>query len=321
MPACPACQRPVAVARGSCLYCGAPLPPELQPPAAAETSAPAAVQSTASDGPQRALVVVEPPSPECEPERLAQALSCSAFEAAQLVRRGGPYLHRILEAPAAEAECARLRGRGLAAVSLLEAELPLQPLPATAGERSSSGLLLRVGPEALEIPAAALLLIVSGPILRQRQASPNRRRLDTAGSSEGWRLHLHRRAEIVPIEIDADNFEPGFAPHGSTRLELAHWLAELADGIVHDDRFRLQPPALAPAGPEPQGPLSALTRLRAPAARGASGSGGRRQGPDGEALWLDNLAQFRFYSAWRGALERRRRAAPATPPAAPLPSR
>jgi hypothetical protein len=36
----------------------------------------------------------------------------------------------------------------------------------------------------------------------------------------------------------------------------------------------------------------------------ALGSGGARPGK--EALLLDNVAQFRFYSAWRGTLERRR---------------
>jgi hypothetical protein len=313
MPACPACQRPVAVARGRCLYCGAPLPPEAQLAAGIETPALAPEPSP----PARSLVVVEPPPPDLGLERVAQALRCSAFEALQLVRRGGPHLHRILETAAAEVECARLRELGLAAELLPEAELALRPLPATGGERSPNGLLLRVGHETLEIRPGALLLIVSGPILRQRQASPDRRRLDTAGSNEGWRLHLHRGAETTAIEIDADNFEPGFAPRGSTRLELAHWLAELGEGIERDDRFRLQPPALAPAEPEPQGPLSALTRLRAPAA--AAPSGPREPWPagEGEALWLDNLRQFRFYSAWRGALERRRQKTPAAPPEAP----
>jgi hypothetical protein len=65
-----------------------------------------------------------------------------------------------------------------------------------------------------------------------------------------------------------------------------------------DDGFRWLPPALAPAAPGAHG--GTRPGLPAPTGRGA------REG----ALVLDNLAQFRFYSAWRAAVERLRRAPP-----------
>jgi hypothetical protein len=60
-----------------------------------------------------------------------------------------------------------------------------------------------------------------------------------------------------------------------------------------DDEFRRLPPALAPAAPS-GGALGMVETLRAPRASDAP-------------LVLDNLAQFRFYSAWRGLVERQRR--------------
>jgi hypothetical protein len=57
-----------------------------------------------------------------------------------------------------------------------------------------------------------------------------------------------------------------------------------------DDAFRRLPPALAPAPP-------AGGRL-------ARAGETPREGAPKEGGVLDNLAQFRFYSAWRGAAER-----------------
>jgi hypothetical protein len=56
------------------------------------------------------------------------------------------------------------------------------------------------------------------------------------------------------------------------------------------------------------GPVSAVGALRARRPAGGDGS---------ERVVLDNVAQFRFYSAWRGALER----AFGAPPPGPRPDR
>lgn len=94
-----------------------------------------------------------------------------------------------------------------------------------------------------------------------------------------------------PVEIDPAAFDFG-APRAreSSLLEIAGWITALAAAAAVDDEFRRISPALAPAAPAAgaaAGPEDALrtSATRAPAI-------------------LDNVAQFRFYSAWRGAVER-----------------
>jgi hypothetical protein len=60
-----------------------------------------------------------------------------------------------------------------------------------------------------------------------------------------------------------------------------------------DDGFRLLPPALGEAAEE----AGSLATFRG--ARGAGLAPGREA-----AIVLDNVAQFRFYSGWRAAIER-----------------
>jgi hypothetical protein len=84
---------------------------------------------------------------------------------------------------------------------------------------------------------------------------------------------------------------------GSSLLEITGWLGEIASGISTDDRFRRLPPALGAADEGPD----ALASVRG----GRSASAFVRQ-KDAPAI-LDNVSQFRFYSGWRAAVERRRR--------------
>jgi hypothetical protein len=74
---------------------------------------------------------------------------------------------------------------------------------------------------------------------------------------------------------------------------LSEWLKALAAHVPVDDDFRRLPPALGPEEVAP-GALGMVEALRPPRA-------------DGAPLVLDNLAQFRFYSAWRAIVERRKR--------------
>jgi len=77
----------------------------------------------------------------------------------------------------------------------------------------------------------------------------------------------------------------------------------LSEQVALDDGFRRLPPALAPST---QGHgLPGLARPPQPGAPARLGPG-RPQGP----VLLDNLAQFRFYSGWRAAVERRLRLGP-----------
>jgi hypothetical protein len=67
--------------------------------------------------------------------------------------------------------------------------------------------------------------------------------------------------------------------------------------VTRDDGFRRLPPAYGVAEPEPRGRLAAASAL---------GRRSRGDHPESETVVLDNARQFRFYSAWRAALERRR---------------
>jgi hypothetical protein len=199
----------------------------------------------------------------------------------------------------AEAEARRLRAEGLRVETVAEAETRPPPLRTLGGERGRRTLTLRTEEGPVTLRRGDLLIVVRGPIARQYQPVYRRRRVDTTSLDEGYRVHLHRRADPRPVEIDAANFEFGFAVTRSTRLELEAWVEEIAADVAEDDAFRRLPPAFGVAEPEARGPLAAASAL---------GRGRRSEGPggEGESVVLDNVGQFRFYSAWRAALERRR---------------
>jgi len=293
LPSCPRCHRPVAVARVSCVYCGAPLPePATAAPPDPETpSAPAP--------PDRSLLLLD--LQDADPGTIAQALGLSIFDAQLRVRRGGPQLLAARTAAAARDEASRLESLGLRVTTVPEAEarLALEPLTALGSMPEQGTLRLRTQRGDRQLSAAELLLIVRGPITREWQPTPTKaRQVKTAAPAAGYVFHLHRRAEPRPIEIDADAFElSGSRRHPrSSLLELNAWIARLAEQVSVDDGFRRLPPALAPAN------------VSAGAAAVAAGFGkrSRPQGRDDEPLILDNVAQFRFYSGWRSAFERRR---------------
>ena len=302
MPRCPSCGRPVALARESCLYCGEALPGDLVPaPPAAEAPRPAGSEASAEGAPSpsrtRVLLVID--LGDAAPDALARALGLSAYDAGLLARRGGFHLHALLDEPAASKERVRLRGEGLRIDALPEDEARVRPVRAGGGEREGERLRLRTDEGEVTLGREDLLLVVSGPIARQYQTFYRPRRPGMATLEEGYRVHFHRRAEPRPLEIDAANFELDFAVTGSARLELEAWVEAAAEGVPRDDGFRRLTPAFGVAEPEPRGALGAAGRL-AGAARGGDEAGA------GERLVLDNAEQFRFYSGWRSAIERRR---------------
>jgi hypothetical protein len=286
---CPACGRAVALSRAHCLYCGAPLasaagelPEAAAPPLAPEPTA-------------RVLVLLD--LSRAEPLALARALAVSRYEAGLLARRGGIHLVRAAADADAAAEAERLRALGVQPVVVPEAEVRVPPVPCLKGEREGSGLRLRSAQGSVTLAPGDVFLVVSGPIRRERQARAERRKFSTAGLDEGFRVHLHRPAASPPLEIDALNFEVGFAPSGSVRLELESWLEAATRGARRDTGFARLPPVLGPAEPEPAGGLLSAASSLAAAARSDA---------DERALVLDNLAQFRFYSGCLAAVERRR---------------
>jgi hypothetical protein len=300
---CPSCRRPVALARATCLYCGATLSPEIVSAARPAPAAPPGgtprggeTRVGTADGDRRRLVILDLAG--VAPETLARALSLPPYEAGLLVKRGGLHLHRILEGAAARAEAGRLGASGLAVLLVPEADARVRPLRAVGGERGEGVLALRTEEGALTLRRGGVGLVVRGAITREYQPSSRRRRVDTARLEPGYRVHLHRRHEPRAVEIDAFAFEFGFAVTGSARLELDAWLQEVAPDATVDDGFRRLPPALGPAGAEPRGALAAGSLGLA--------TGVRRGGRDETLVVLDNVEQFRFYSGWRAAVERRR---------------
>jgi len=301
---CPSCRRPVALARATCLYCGATLPPESSSPAGFASATPR--EGTAgegepavvpAEGDRRRVVVLDLAG--VPPEPLARALDLRPYEAGLLVKRGGFHLHRVLESQAAGAEAERLRASGLAVFLVPEAEARVRPLRAVGGERAEGVLALRTEEGPVTLRRGDVRLVVRGAITREYQPSSRRRRVDTARLEEGYRVHLHRRQDPRAVEIDAFAFEFGFSVTGSARLELDAWVEEVAPGATVDAGWRRLLPALGPAGAEPKGALAAASSLGL-ATRDRRGR--RRDRP----VVLDNVEQFRFYSAWRAAVERQR---------------
>jgi hypothetical protein len=294
----------VALARASCLYCGAPLAPEdlaAALSAATQAAAEAEAEGATSAGPERGLVILD--LADANPHTLSRALALPRYEAGLLARRGGLHLHRVLPAAAAETEAARLGSHGVTALVVPEEEARRRPVRALGGRRDGEALRLRTEEEGvLELRARDLLLVVTAPIQREHQTRLERRLVGSTRLEEGFRVHVHRREALRPLEIDPRNFEVAGSETGVARLEIEAWIAALDPSVPRDDEFRRLPPALAPAEPEPLGPALSLHAPR------LSDPGGKRPS---EPVLLDNVAQFRFYSGWRGAVERRR--APGAP--------
>ena len=249
--------RPVAVARATCLYCGAPLPEP--PPGETGAEGPAAEPPGEVENASRLLLVLDLQATPTE--ALGRGLGLAHYEAELLGRRGGYHLHRVLEEGPGEEEAARLRGEGVVVDTLPESEARAQPLRAVGGECGWGFLALRTEEGPVTLRRRDLLVIVQGPIARQYQQVYRRRKVEVASLEEGYRVHFHRRSDPRPVEIDAANFEFGFTVTGSTRLELEAWVEAVSKGVPRDDGFRRIPPALGVAEPEARGPLAAASAL------------------------------------------------------------
>jgi hypothetical protein len=276
----------VALARPRCLYCGAPFDQALVDEVG--RSAAAALAAPPAAGPARTLVVIDLEA--ATPAALSDGLGLGAFEARQRKKRGGYALEMILEHAEAEAESQRLAAAGLLVVLVPEAEAKTPCWLAGAG--SWDGVLHLQGDGRREIAAGGLLLVVKGPIAREYQVPEKKRRVETARLEPGYRFHLHLRDQPVPVEIDPFDLSfPGGPPlSGSSQIEVQTWLDALRAGAPEDDAFRHVTPAL---GLRKDDGMRALPGMPPGARAGAP------------LAVLDNLAQFRFYSAWRAAVERR----------------
>jgi hypothetical protein len=290
---CPSCRRPVAVARATCLYCGAALPADAT---RAVRAADVERNEPRSD---RALIILD--LDRVDPAQLSRSLGVSAFEAGQRARRGGFDLWRIAPATEAARERDRLAAAGITAFDLPEDDVraAANPVVATGGRFEGGALHLRHVEGRLRLEGSDVLLVLRGPIAREYAVSPEAKRPRIAAPDGGYRIHVHRSSDTRPLELDPGDFDFGQAVLGrSSLLTLQGWVEGLAPGAPTDDRFRVFTPALAPARGDALGPVAAVTAFST-----SRGTPGRREDP---YTVLDNLEQFRFYSAWRGSLERRR---------------
>ena len=124
---------------------------------------------------------------------------------------------------------------------------------------------------------------------------------------EAWLVHVHLRHEARPWEIDPRRtaYEgPGLASAHMRTLELVRRLATV---VSFDDAFKNIVPALSP-GADPSNELAGL-----------QGGGVKPRDKEPKTVILDNVTQFREYSAWRGALEWQTRGSGPRAAAPPLP--
>jgi hypothetical protein len=294
MTSCPSCDRPVAVRRTTCLYCGAEIGEDAA--SATRTNEP---EQTQPPGPARALLVADLTGVGAS--ALAEATGWVALEADQRVRRGGWNLLHVEESSAALARAERYARFGLAPLVLDEAQVrrAARPWRAAVVGWKTDVLELRSNHETLRISRADLLLVVRGAIHREYQArATTRHSFRTATLEQGVHFHLHRHGEATPIELAPGELEfDGVVGTGSSLLRIGSWMQRLAEDCEVDENFRFLPPALGPFVPEAQeNALAAVTSLHS-----------AREKISEQAVILDNLAQFRFYSAWRGIAERSQR--------------
>lgn len=295
MSGCPACGRPLALARATCLYCGATLPEASV--AAAEQARRAALQGPAPAAAPVERVLLGFRVDQLETPGLAAALGLPAYDARRLVARGGDHLWRLLAPEEAEAEARRLGAAGLRCWTLPESQVRDQAPRRAGGGRREGAAVLLLAEQPCRVAPGEVLLLVQGPIARASHEAAVKRLVGMASPQPGYRFHLHLRAAPRPLELDPEDFELEGGGGGSTLLALREWLGALAPEALVDDGFRHLVPALAPA-----------TRAEGRAARWTSSLEQARspERRNEERLLLDNLAQFRFYSAWKGLLARAR---------------
>jgi hypothetical protein len=304
---CPQCHRPVAVAQPRCLYCGAALPAEVVARAVAALEAPAE-QAPKADAECLVLDLRH-----ADPARVADALELGLYDAGQRILHG-IQLYRVVAAEEARRETQRLSAFGLDVISFPVSEANAAGAPQHASTGSLDGPLLTLRTERghISIEPGQLLLIVHGPIQRQHQGprpkitwglfklgaefglpSPE---VGTATLETGYRYHLYRGDDPQPLELNPAvfTFVDGPVSGESASRRLALWLLAASASVATDDRFRHLPPVFAPTAD------AGLALMVTPAGRQVT-----KKKTDTTAV-VDNLGQFRFYSGWRAAAERRR---------------
>jgi hypothetical protein len=279
------------VAGARCIYCGALLP---------EAPAASSARGAAIAPVDRVVVVVDM---SADAHALADALGRSDRELEALRRRRRYLLHRILPEAEAAADVARLRALGVDTIALSESVVraAAQPLRAIGGNPEAGVFTLDGEKETRQVAADDVLLVVWGPIRREPLSETARtmrdlRRIPAKRAVESDLYHVHTRSSLRPLELDPDafTFTETRGSGASTLLRVRAAIAGLAAAAEVDRGFAQEAPAL--------GVSSGPPRTSFAEAFGARRSAGGQRKP---AMFLDNVAQFRLYSAWRGIVARR----------------
>ncbi len=294
---CPSCHRPVAMARPRCLYCGAALP----------SATVEAAQAAAAEAPEappksdRVLLIVDMTGAEAR--AVSRALGLSAFEAAQRVRRGGPQIVRIADAAAASHEAERIAKEGLRVERVAEAAALEAARPGARGRRAPRRRRPRPARERWKAPARA-------GRRRPRRQGTDHARVPDPRSQEGVRNRGAGAGIPLPRPPPLGPAPRGAGPRGLRVPDRrAPVVAPAPDRVDRGDHPRGAGGRRLP--PDPSGARSRRKRTRAAGSGPPRRSAGRHRGKkdDGRVV-LDNIAQFRFYSGWRGILERQRKSSP-----------
>lgn len=300
------------MARATCVYCGAALSAQILEEAnlAAErvlkskslAHLEAAAKGHSGNQPPKRYLVADTSCTSAQ--ILAQAASVSPWEARQWQAASRYRLLRITSEAEGSSLEARLEEMGVPCFSIPERIVApaRSPIPIESVDRASSPLQCSLRHSEESAPAQAALLedevalVISASIKRERvreQQASRRTRAETR-LEDILVVHIHLKAETRPLEIDPrrTGFEGGglASAHMGT-LELVRRLSTTA---AHDTSFRNAVPALSPA----EDTSSDFAGLKKPIKPGAK---------EPKVVVLDNLAQFREYSAWRGAVEKERR--------------
>ena len=295
------------MARGTCVYCGAALPEEVREAAASaaqrvlQSKTLAGLESAAMghdhERAKRYLVIETTAQPA---EVLAEACGVSVWDAKQWQAASRYRLLRVMLEPQVSEPLSALRAKRLDplvlhgdVVARARSPIPIESIDVSALPHQCT---LREDPESAVsrkvLPENEITLIVSAPIKRERQKEQRSKIRQDTRLEEAWLVHVHLRHEARPWEIDPRRtaYEgPGLASAHMRTLELVRRLRTLAP---LDEAFKNIVPALSP-GADPSNELAGL-----------QGRGTNPRDKEPKTVVLDNVTQFREYSAWRGAIER-----------------
>ena len=295
------------MARGTCVYCGASLPLEIREAAASaaqrvlQSRTMAGLESAAMGNDferQKRYLVIDTTAQTAEV--LAEACGMSVWDARQWQAASRYRLLRVMLEPQVSEPLSDLRAKGLNplvvqgdAVAQARSPIPIESIDISAHPLQCT---LREDPEGgtsrKELPEPKIALIISAPIKRERQKELRSRIRQDTRLEEAWLVHVHFRHETRPWEIDPRRtaYEgPGLASAHMRTLELVRRLSTVAP---FDEAFKNIVPALSPGA----GPSNEL--------QGLQGGGAKPRDKEPKTVILDNVTQFREYSAWRGTIER-----------------